>query len=118
MFCPAVFREDRPEVLRGLIRTHPLGTLVTHGPAGFTANLVPFTVVEREDGLDLLRAHLARANDQIGELRETNEALIVFQGPQAYVTPSWYPTKQEHGRAVPTWNYISVQIRGRPSIIE
>lgn len=118
MYCPAAFREDRPEVLRALIRDHPLGTLITHGQAGLTANLLPFTLVEQTDGPDILRAHLARANDQAADLRTSDEVLIVFQGPQAYVTPSWYPTKQQHGRVVPTWNYIAVQVRGRPSIIE
>lgn len=118
MFCPAVFREERPEVLRALIRAHPLATLVTHGPAGLVANLVPFTLVEGRDGPDVIRAHLARANDQVEELRHAAEALVLFQGPQAYITPSWYPTKHEHGRAVPTWNYIAVEVRGRPQVID
>jgi transcriptional regulator len=118
MFCPAIFREERPEVLRTLIRAHPLATLVSHGPAGLVANLVPFTLVEREDGPDLVRAHLARANDQVEELRQATEALVLFHGPQAYVTPSWYPTKHEHGRAVPTWNYIAVEMRGLPTVID
>jgi len=117
-----MFREDRPEVLHDLIRAHPLATLVTHGANGLTANLVPFTLVERsgegDGGPDILRAHLALANEQLADLRAGDEALVIFQGPQAYVSPSWYATKREHGKVVPTWNYIVVQAWGRPRVIE
>lgn len=118
MFCPAVFREDRPEVLHALIRAHPLATLITHGQGGLVANLIPFILVGTANGKAIIRAHLARANEQLDELRTATEALVVFQGPQTYVTPSWYETKREHGRAVPTWNYIAVQVRGCPRILE
>lgn len=79
---------------------------------------MPFTLVPGENGPDLLRAHLARANPQLGDLRAGGEALVIFQGPQAYVTPSWYPSKREHGKVVPTWNYILVQAHGRPRVID
>lgn len=118
MYRPPAFREDRPELLHAAIRAHPLATLVTHGPSGLTANLVPFTLVPGEGGPDLLRAHLAKANPQLADLRAGGEALVIFQGPQAYVTPAWYPSKQEHGKVVPTWNYILVQAHGRPCVIE
>lgn len=118
MYRPPAFREDRPELLHAAIRAHPLATLVTHGSSGLTANLVPFTLVPGEDGADLLRAHLARANPQLADLRAGGEALVIFQGPQAYVTPAWYPSKQEHGKVVPTWNYILVQAHGRPRVID
>lgn len=118
MYRPPAFREDRPELLHAAIRAHPLATLVTHGPSGLTANLVPFTLVTAGDGPDLLRAHLARANPQLADLRAGGEALVIFQGPQAYVTPSWYPAKQAHGKVVPTWNYILVQAHGRPRVID
>src|SRR5579871_477784 len=108
MYIPTAFREERPEVLRALIRAHPLASLVTHGENGLTANLVPFTLIENENG-DTLRAHMARANPQLDDLRAGAEALVIFQGPQAYISPSWYATKQEHGKVVPTWNYIVVQ---------
>jgi len=118
MYRPPAFREDRPELLHAAIRAHPLATLVTHGASGLAANLVPFTLVPGEDGPDLLRAHLARANPQLADLRAGGEALVIFQGPQAYVTPSWYPSKREHGKVVPTWNYILVQAHGRPRVID
>lgn len=118
MYIPPAFREDRPERLHAAIRAHPLATLVTHGASGLSANLVPFVLVAGEDGRDLLRAHLARANPQLADLRAGSEALVIFQGPQAYVTPSWYPSKQAHGKVVPTWNYILVQAHGRPRVVD
>ncbi|HEY0624431.1 FMN-binding negative transcriptional regulator [Sphingomonas sp.] len=116
MYRPPAFREDRPALLHAAIRAHPLATLVTHGPSGLTANLVPFTLVEGAPAL--LRAHLAKANPQLADLRAGGEALVIFQGPQAYVTPAWYPSKQEHGKVVPTWNYILVQAHGRSQVID
>lgn len=117
MYTPAAFREDRPDVLRRLIRTHPLATLVTGGARGLIANLVPFVLVESSNG-DVLRAHLAKANEQVASLREGSEALVIFQGPAAYITPAWYASKKEHGKVVPTWNYIVVQVRGTPQVMD
>lgn len=74
----------------------PLATLITAGPGGLLANLVPFTLVDGgEKGI--LRAHIAKANDQVDALRSGAETLMVFQGPEAYITPSWYVSKREHG---------------------
>ncbi len=81
------------------------------------ANAVPFTLRDDPAGT-VLRAHLGRANDQVAELRHGGPALVIFQGPQAYVSPSWYATKQQHGKVVPTWNYVVVQARGTPVVIE
>jgi transcriptional regulator len=81
------------------------------------ANPVPFMVVEGGP-YGTLHAHMARGNTQLDDLRAGADALVVFQGPQAYVTPSWYATKAEHGKVVPTWNYVMVQARGRPRVID
>jgi transcriptional regulator len=117
MYRPPAFREDRPNVLHEAIRTHPLGTLVTHGASGLMANVVPFTLgVEPTSAV--LRAHLARANQQVAHLEKGSPVLAIFQGPQAYISPSWYATKSEHGKVVPTWNYVIVQVRGTPRVIE
>jgi transcriptional regulator len=117
MYRPPAFREDRPEVLRAAIRAHPLATLVTHGPQGLQANLLPF-ILATDEGKDILRGHLSKANSQIDDLRCGAQALVIFQGPQAYITPSWYATKREHGKVVPTWNYVVVQARGKAKVIE
>ncbi len=117
MYLPSLFREERLDVLHALIRSHPLGTLITAGAGGLIANLVPFILTDAgEKGT--LRAHIARANDQVEALRSGAETLVVFQGPEAYITPSWYAAKREHGRVVPTWNYVVVQARGTPRLIE
>jgi transcriptional regulator len=117
MYQPPAFREDRPEVLHALIRAHPLATLITSGPGGLQANFLPFTLADAgEKGT--LRAHMARANPQAEDLRACSDALVIFHGPEAYVSPSWYASKQEHGRVVPTWNYVAVQVRGTPRAID
>lgn len=114
---PPTFREDRLDVLHALIRSHPLATLITAGPGGLQASLIPFTLSDaREKGT--LRAHIAKSNPQAEALRAGAETLVVFHGPQAYISPSWYPSKKEHGRVVPTWNYAVVQARGVPRVIE
>jgi transcriptional regulator len=117
MYQPVHFREDRLDVQHGLISTHPLGLLVTAGPGGLMANAVPF-LVDAEGPFGTLRAHVARANPQWGELAGLDECLVVFQGPQDYVTPSWYATKRETGKVVPTWNYATVHAWGRPRVVE
>ena len=117
MYNPPAFREDRLDILHDAIARHPLGLLITAGSDGLAANLLPF-LVTGEGPHGTLQAHLARANDQVEVLRAGAEAMVVFQGPQAYVTPSWYPGKTEHGKVVPTWNYVVVQAWGRPVVID
>lgn len=117
MYLPSAFREERLETLHALIRAHPLATLITAGTDGLIANLVPFIVVETGDR-GTLRAHISKANDQVEALRAGADTLVVFQGPEAYITPSWYPSKKEHGQVVPTWNYVVVQVRGTPHVID
>jgi transcriptional regulator len=118
MYQPPHFREDRIAVQHALIRQFPLGLLVTAGPGGLMANPAPFVLYADEGERGLLRVHLARANPQLRELAGVGECLVVFQGPQEYVTPSWYATKRETGKVVPTWNYATVHVHGRPAVIE
>jgi len=99
-----------------LIREHPLGLLISHGPSGLLANAIPFLIYPEASKWGTLRAHVARANPQWRDLQMAEEALVVFQGAQHYVTPSWYETKRETGKVVPTWNYVIVQARGRPIV--
>lgn len=114
MYQPPLFREDRLDVMHALIRTHPFGLLVSAGAGGLLANAVPFVLDATASEKGTLRAHLARANPHWKEFTgEGGDCLVVFQGPQAYVTPSWYATKRETGKVVPTWNYAMVQVRGR-----
>jgi transcriptional regulator len=117
MYQLPVFREDRVEVQHELIRAHPLGLLISAGPSGLMANPLPFLIDADNSEHGTLRMHMARANPQWRELETVEECLVVFQGPQDYVTPSWYATKRETGKVVPTWNYATVHAWGRPLII-
>ncbi len=118
MYEPPLHRQERLPAIHALIRAHPLGLLVSHGQGGLLANAVPFTLEDDGSALGLLRCHLARANPQWRDLQGGAEALVVFQGAEAYVTPSWYGTKRETGKVVPTWNYVMAQARGAPRVIE
>jgi len=118
MYEPPLFRQSDLAELHGLIRAYPLGLIVTHGAGGLTANAIPFLVDASASPNGTLLAHLARANAQLADLREASEALVVFQGAQHYVSPAWYPTKGETHKVVPTWNYLIVQARGKPRVIE
>jgi transcriptional regulator len=115
MYLPQHFKEERPEVLHALMRSHPLAALITHGPRGIEANHIPLLADAHKD---LLRGHLSRANSQWQGLEPGTEAMAIFQGPDAYVSPNWYPTKQEHGRVVPTWNYAVVHVWGELTVYD
>ncbi len=112
MYQPPHFREEDLAVQHALIRAHPLGLLITAGPAGPTANLLPFHLDAALSAKGTLQVHMAKANGQWREIEAGSPVLAVFQGADAYVTPSWYATKQETGKVVPTWNYAVVQARG------
>ena len=120
MYEPPLFQETRLDVLHGLIRAHPLGMLISNGSEGPVANLLPFLLDADVPPNGRLRAHLARANPQWRLLADNpaSSVLIVFQGVDSYVTPSWYETKRETGKVVPTWNYAMVQVRGMVKVIE
>jgi len=113
MYLPAHFEENRRDVLDALIAAQPLGALVTHGPHGLDANHLPFEHDPARGPLGTLRAHVARANPLWREAADAPDALVIFQGPAAYVSPNWYPGKHETHRQVPTWNYIVVHAHGR-----
>ena len=118
MYEPPLHRQEDLAEIHALIRARPFGLLISHGPSGLQSSSVPFTLVEDGSRFGLLRCHLARANPQGRDLAETSEALVVFQGADSYITPSWYATKRETGKVVPTWNYVMVQARGTPRVVE
>ncbi|MGX5848943.1 FMN-binding negative transcriptional regulator [Mesorhizobium sp. PL10] len=120
MYQPPHFVETRQDVLHGLIRSHPLGLLISNGSDGPIANAIPFLLDAEAGPNGRLRAHLAKANPQWRLLADNpaSAVLVVFQGADAYVTPSWYETKRETGKVVPTWNYAIVQVRGTVKVID
>ncbi len=118
MYEPPPHREDDLSRQHALIRARPLGLLISSGSQGLVANAIPFLIDPAASRLGTLRAHVARANGQWRDLVHAPEALVVFQGAEHYVSPSWYATKQETGKVVPTWNYVMVQARGAARVIE
>ncbi|APR37990.1 FMN-binding negative transcriptional regulator [Paraburkholderia sp. SOS3] len=116
MYMPAHFEEQRSDVLHRLIDANPLGALVTVGPHGLDANHLPFEFDPASGAHGTLRAHVARANPVWREVAERPDALVIFQGPTAYISPNWYPSKHAAHRQVPTYNYMVVHAHGRVAV--
>ena len=111
MYVPGHFAADEA-VVTELLRNHGAADLVTVTPQGLAATLLPFVYEPSIGSLGALHGHLARNNDQ-WKLPVTGEALVIVRGPDAYITPGWYASKTEHGRVVPTWNYVTAHVYGR-----
>jgi transcriptional regulator len=114
MYQPRHFEQTDPAVWQALLREQPFATLVTPAGEGFTADHLP---LQYDPTSKVLQGHVARANPLWREAHG-REVLAIFQGPHAYITPSWYAAKQEHGKVVPTWNYAVVHLHGRLEAIE
>ena len=114
MYTPATFREERLDVLHGLIDAHPLGALVRHGKDGLCADHLPFEIAAPtpDAPFGILRAHVARANPVWRAADADDDCMVIFQGPHAYITPAWYLEKQRSGKEVPTFNYAVVHAHG------
>jgi len=118
MYEPPLHRQDNLVALHDLIRRRPLGLIVNCGAQGLAANAIPFLLDAEVGRFGRLRAHVARANGLWRELQAEAETLVVFQDVDHYISPSWYATKRETGKVVPTWNYVMVQARGKARVIE
>lgn len=118
MYIPKHFEEPNLETLHDLIDQRPLGTLIVPTMAELIANNLPFLIDRARGPYGTLVAHVARANPVWKTPLSTISALVCFQGANNYISPSWYPSKREHGKVVPTWNYITVAAHGRPKFIE
>jgi transcriptional regulator len=116
MYTPPYFKEERTDILHAAIGSIGLGTLVSHGEAGLEASQIPMVVDASATPLGTLNGHMARANPLWR--RASGEALAVFLGPHAYISPSWYPSKGETGKVVPTWNYLAVHATGSIEFFE
>jgi transcriptional regulator len=118
VYVPDHFRESRVDVIQAFIDKHPLATLVANTADGLTANHIPLQSSLHTDGTGLLRGHVARANSLWRQLASDAPVLVIFMGADTYVSPNWYPSKQEHGKAVPTWNYATVHLKGSIRFID
>lgn len=118
MYIPATNAEHRLDVMQDFIESRPLGALVTASADGMFATHLPLVLDRARGTHGTLQGHLARANPHHRLPSITAEAMVIFTGPDAYVTPSWYPSKAEHGKTVPTWNYVAVHAYGALRWIE
>lgn len=117
MYQPDHYRVDDIAEMHALMRARPLATLISSAELGLYATHLP-TVLKPEGPFGTIECHLARANPHWKDLAAGGEALMIFQGPDAYITPNWYPSKAEHGKTVPTWNYAAVHAYGRPAVMQ
>jgi len=117
MYRPDHFCVDDLSAMHALMRARPLVALVSGGDAGLYASHMP-TVLKDGGPYGTIEFHLARANPHCKFLAEGNEALMIFQGAEGYITPNWYPSKAEHQKVVPTWNYAVVHAYGRPEMMQ
>lgn len=118
MYNPKHFQESRPEVLGEFMRAHPFATLVSLGGEGLIGTHLPMLWDPEPGPHGVLTGHIARPNPHGKAPRADVESLAIFHGAQAYVSPNWYPTKREHGKVVPTWNYVAVHAYGTLRIID
>ncbi|WP_010486593.1 FMN-binding negative transcriptional regulator [Pseudomonas sp. S9] len=112
MYLPTAFRQDDLGVLHEEIDKARLATVVSHGASGFQATHLPVLLIREEGQYGTLYGHLARANPHWRDWQAGSDALVMFNTTDGYISPAWYPAKAEHGKVVPTWNYISVHARG------
>lgn len=117
MYIPKHHEETDVAVLHSLIEAHPLGAWVVHAEDGLRANHIPFLLDRSRGEFGTLVAHVARGNDVWKLFAEPLNCLVIFQGNESYISPSWYPSKHTDGKAVPTWNYAVVHAHGKPRVI-
>ena len=118
MYLPSAFRQDDLAELHAQLQASPFALLTSAGATGVQASHLPLLLAPDEGEFGTLYGHFARANPHWRDLQGGAEALAVFSGPDAYISPGWYPAKAEHGKVVPTWNYIAVHARGPVELIE
>jgi len=118
MYQPPQFRENRKEIMHELMRSHPFATLITIKDGDICADHLPLLIHSEASQYGTIRGHIAKGNPLWCNESAGFNALAIFQGPQAYITPSWYPSKKVHGKVVPTWNYAVVHARGKLRFID
>lgn len=118
MYIPKHFSEPNIDALHALMRAYPLATFVSMSEHGLNANHIPLHLDAAKGTHGTLSGHVARAYPLWKEIANNNQMLAIFQGPDAYVTPSWYASKAQTGMVVPTWNYVAVHAHGRVKVIE
>jgi transcriptional regulator len=118
MYVPKHFEVTDVKVLHELIHDYPLATLVTASVHGLNANHIPIHLAAKPEPYGTLIGHVAKANPILEDINGEKQSLAIFHGPNTYITPSWYETKKEHGKVVPTWNYVVVHVYGTLQIVD
>lgn len=118
MYVNPLHRLTDRETLFALMESHPLGAWVCHGRDGLVANHVPFQLDRSRGPFGTLIGHVSRANSVWRDLASAGPSVVLFQGAQAYITPGWYPGKEEHGEVVPTWNYAVAHAHGVARVVD
>ena len=118
MYLPKLHEERDLATLHALVRAHPLGTWATQAAEGILMNHIPFLLHPTRGEFGTLECHVARANPVWKSFSTRTESVIAFQGPETYISPSWYASKALHGKVVPTWNYAVVHVHGIPTLLE
>ena len=116
MHIPKKFKQNDPNHLKDIILKYPFATLITNSDSGLEANHIPI-FLNQSKGKDILQGHIAKVNPLWKNLKDKSEVLVVFNGPNCYISPNYYPTKKETGKVVPTWNYVTVHVKGVMSYI-
>ncbi|KAF3997693.1 FMN-binding negative transcriptional regulator [Glaciimonas immobilis] len=118
MYLPKHFEQPRIDVMHDLIRSHPLATLITMTAAGIEVNHIPLLLSDQPRPLGTLCGHVARANPLWRDYQKEVEVVAVFNGPESYISPTWYATKKQHGKVVPTWNYAVTHAYGTLRVMD
>jgi len=116
MYIPADFEIPQIDVMHQIIKQHALGILFTHGMSGLDANHLPFELSIEQSELGVLHAHVSRQNPIWQDIKDGDDVLVVFRAGDAYISPQWYPSKHEHHKQVPTWNYMVIHAYGKVKI--
>lgn len=118
MYVPKHFAEERIDVLHRTMRDIAVATIVSNGPGGLIASHVPIELDDEPTPHGTVFCHFAKSNPHASAIAGGGEVLLIFQGPQGYITPSWYPTKRETGKVVPTWNYVAIHAYGEAAVYD
>lgn len=117
MYVPEHFKLGDAAEQHALMRAYPFAALITTSDTGFEVTHLP-TMLKSEGELGVVECHVSRANPHWREIAKSGRGLLIYTGPEAYITPAWYPSKHEHGKVVPTWNYAVVHAHGAAEIVD
>ena len=117
MHIPKFFEQDNIEELEKMMLAYPFATLVNQSKNGLRADHIPLYLQKMPNNKRILKGHIGKGNPLWKEVTENSESLAIFHGPDNYISPNYYPSKQVDGKVVPTWNYVAVHLKGNISFV-